>query len=275
MKYWEGIRERAFIPPGYLTLPEVFNILGRTIFHPEQWPTMQRWSGKEDGDPSVLTADEHARKLVVYELMHRHAAANILQFCAVFEGKPLLVEPVHWLCDKQAAYKRFEYAAIDWSRYLPKTSFELDWPNLKVPFHIDMCATSKSVAAVVDAISIDPDFQTGGDPHVETFLEAMQKKRRMATGRLVVDDRGDNPKVSASASKVQGKRVSEQRVEKWFHEVRVPQFEGETPPTWKECWQAAKEHFFPDFVVRDVLLSARRKAVPASWSKPGPSRSVH
>lgn len=69
------------------------------------------------------------------------------------------------------------------------------------------------------------------------------------------------------------RRVAQWRVEEWFREIRCPQFKGQEPPNWKLCWEAAKEHFAPDRVVREVLRDARREAVPPSWWKTGISRS--
>lgn len=71
------------------------------------------------------------------------------------------------------------------------------------------------------------------------------------------------------------RRVRQDRVEKWFKETRVPEFEGKSPPDWRSCWDAAKANFAPDRVVREVLLEARRVATPSSWQKPGPNRSSH
>jgi hypothetical protein len=68
------------------------------------------------------------------------------------------------------------------------------------------------------------------------------------------------------------RRVKQERVEEWFKVVRCPNFEGQQPPPWRSCWEAAKAHFAPDKVVRDVLLAARREAAPSHWQKPGPNR---
>lgn len=71
-----------------------------------------------------------------------------------------------------------------------------------------------------------------------------------------------------------GPRVRMERVERWFREVRCPEYEGERPPNWRQCWEAAKLYFAPGRVVRCVLHEARRNAAPQSWQRSGPNRSA-
>lgn len=82
------------------------------------------------------------------------------------------------------------------------------------------------------------------------------------------------PTSDSSPSRTTARRINQERVEDWFRTVRCPEFEGERPPSWRSCWIAAKAHFAPDSVVREVLMEARRNAAPPHWQKPGPNRSA-
>lgn len=65
------------------------------------------------------------------------------------------------------------------------------------------------------------------------------------------------------------KTVPERRLVEWFKQIRVPAFTGLKPPTWEECWDAAKEAHSPLSVTKNALLEARRVGAP-EWSKRGP-----
>jgi hypothetical protein len=64
-------------------------------------------------------------------------------------------------------------------------------------------------------------------------------------------------------------KVPEKRLIEWFKTTRLPAFENLRPPTWHECWDAAKAAHAPLSVTKEALLEARRIAAP-EWSKPGP-----
>lgn len=78
---------------------------------------------------------------------------------------------------------------------------------------------------------------------------------------------------TTEAATGQGVRVKQERVEKWFREVRCPAFDGQEPPNWGECWDAAKAYFAPGNVVREVLFAARRAAAPPHWQTTGKNRT--
>jgi hypothetical protein len=67
-------------------------------------------------------------------------------------------------------------------------------------------------------------------------------------------------------------RVSQERIEHWFREVRCPEFEGMRPPNESQCLAAAKAHFSPDNAVRAVVRAARQNATPPHWRTTGPNR---
>src|SRR5690606_10348824 len=84
-------------------------------------------------------------------------------------------------------------------------------------------------------------------PEIHTDQSRSEEQRQHST----IATEGARPEPEANG-------VSQQRVEAWFNEVRCPSFEGQKPPSWRDCWNAAKAHFSPDRVVREVLQAARR-----------------
>lgn len=112
-----------------------------------------------------------------------------------------------------------------------------------------------------------PPYWASERPGLERKIRIERNKFEAANPDQLADEVSQT-----NEHKTLGRRVGQPRIERWFREVRCPQFEGKTPPNSTECFYAAQEYFAPDRAVRELVRKARKIAAPGHWQKTGPHR---
>ena len=118
MSYWNSEKDWPFVPPGYVFMPDVFEVIGRKVLR-EEWvqeirtiaPPVER----KDCDAWMAVRE---RREAILEVCHRLAARGVLQFVAL-DGKEMVPLPSNfWNMEAAKARMFFDSCALKWGASL-------------------------------------------------------------------------------------------------------------------------------------------------------------
>ena len=160
LEKWKNYRWHHQVPPGFKSVPEVFEILGRVIFDAERWADgWEQWTSTEGRHPDSLPSAEARRHNDVIDWMHRLAAAGLLKFhMQTPSGRPLVVDPSRWNCPAEVAKDRFYACAMnsmEGYKMLRPTN-ELELADYAKRFDIPIFADDASLMRAAQGIRVEP-----------------------------------------------------------------------------------------------------------------------
>ncbi len=118
MNYWSDLRSRQVIPPGYLTIAEAFEIIGRHRFGPNgSWSGLEAKYERSSMNPNPTPDPLLDRRLSVFWTMQRLGMSSSIKrglgYCFLNDtGGVKELDTSHWNCGFDVACDRFDRAAL-------------------------------------------------------------------------------------------------------------------------------------------------------------------
>lgn len=227
MEKWKNYRHHHRVPPGYKSVPEVFEILGRVIFDATRWGEgWEQWTSTEANEIDALSPKEAGRHNDVIEWMHRLAASGLLRFYMLTSGgRPLIVDRSRWNCSTQVAKDRFYACALNsmGDYMMSRPTDGLDLAVYAGRFDIPIFADDASVMQSAQGIRVEdhrPGRSAGDDIAVHIADRFMDRFKRQISATVENSD-GSLTSIKSGRTGAAGRPTSMHIIRQLFEERRA------------------------------------------------------